>query len=210
MSETAGYQRPEGRLIQEVANKKGISMRQLADLIDMSEARVRNIVNGYQAAGRGQRLSVMGPEDTVAKMAGALGISPEQLEAAERPDAAHALRRRLPGGPLPDWADGDDDEIWRSVVAEHEEIREWAEDPANYMPPDAILNHFSTDALLGEVASRVGLAGQTLGPWYWLSRRKFTLHPASEIPSEPDETIPIAALDVDPDVDQEAGESTEG
>lgn len=210
MSETAEYQRPEGRLIQEVADSKGVSMRALAEAIGMSEARVRNIVNGYQAVGQGQRISIHGPEDTVAKMAGALKISPEQLEAAGRPDAAHALRRRLPGGPMPEWAGEDEDEIWRNVVAEHEEIREWAEDPANIMPPDAILNHFSTDSLLGEVASRVARAGQALGPWFWLSAPTIPLHPAAEIPSESDESMPIAALDVDPGVDQEAGESTEG
>lgn len=151
MSETAEYQRPEGQLIQNAAKNKGVSMRELADLIDLSEARVRNIVNGYQAVGQGQRISIVGPEDTVAKMAGALGITPEELEEAGRRDAAHALRRRLPGGPLPEWAD-EEDEVWRNVVAEHEEIREWAEDPENYMPPDAILHYFSTDALVGELA----------------------------------------------------------
>lgn len=213
MTDTAkSFQRPEGKLLQAAAKMRDVSMRELAELVGLSEARVRNVVNGYQAVGQGQRISIVGPEDTVAKLAGALGVTPEQLETVGRSDAAHALRRRLPGGPLPQWAEGDDSQVWRSVVARHEEIREWAEDPENYLPPDAVLGYFSVDALLGEVASRIERAQRAFGPYYWLTEPDVELTllaPVQEV-SDEDARLQVAALDVDPLVDQEAGESSEG
>lgn len=163
--------RPEGQLLYDAMKRKNLSFRSLASRIGLSDARVRNVINGYQAVGQGQRIDVTGPEDTVARLAQALDVTPEQLESVGRADAAYALQRRLPDGPMPDWARGvtEDVEIWRQIVATHEEIREWSEDPENYVPPDAILDYFSTDSLMGEVHRRLGLALRGLGPYYWQS-----------------------------------------
>lgn len=161
-------QKPEGKLLHEAMQREGLSFRAIAAQIGMSDARVRNIINGYQAVGRGQRIDITGPEDTVAKIAAVVQVTPEQLEAAGRHDAARALRRRLPGGEMPDWARMNlDDASWRHVVATHEEIREWAEDPENFLPPESILEYFKTDSLLAEIEGRMAQAERVLNPYFW-------------------------------------------
>lgn len=215
MTDTDEYLRPEGRLFQDELKRQGKSMRELADAIEMSEARVRNIINGYQAVGQKQRIKVIGPEDTLAKMAAALDITPEQLEEADRHDAAHALKRRLPGGPMPEWAEGvenDDAETWRMIVAQHEEIREWAEDPENYLPPDAMLGYFSIDSLMGEVSARLERAERAFGPYYWLSGANGAdgpLKPFRRVPrlSAVDDTMAEAALETEQGLDESPGGS---
>lgn len=85
-------QRPEGVLIQRVMQQRGLSASRVARLAGISPERWRQITNGYEAAGRGQRVEVIAPAGTLAKMAHAIGISPEQLEEAGRTDAAQVLR----------------------------------------------------------------------------------------------------------------------
>jgi hypothetical protein len=88
---TKEYQRPEGALIERAMKMKGISARQAARDAHLSDARWRQIVNGYQSAGQGQAVVVVGPDETIARMAHAVDVTPEQLRAAGRARAADLL-----------------------------------------------------------------------------------------------------------------------
>lgn len=148
-------QRPEGALIQQrIKSAEGVSIRSLADKADISEARVRQIINGYASAGRGQYVNVRAPQDTLANLALALGIEPGELESADRPDAAYALQARLdamaePGGFV--------------ELADLDEVQAWAESPFLYNPPEVILHFFGDDQLIAEVDRRLGQYRLELG-----------------------------------------------
>jgi len=62
------FQRPEGKLIDEARKVKGISQRKAADLAGISDSRWRQIVNGYVTVGVGEKVPVVGPDETIAKM----------------------------------------------------------------------------------------------------------------------------------------------
>lgn len=85
------HQRPEGALIERAAKAMGISGRKAASLVGISDARWRQIVNGYQSVGAGQVATVVGPDETVARMAQVVGVTSEQLREAGRPEAAELL-----------------------------------------------------------------------------------------------------------------------
>jgi transcriptional regulator with XRE-family HTH domain len=85
-------QPPEGKLIAEALDNLGISIRQAAKRAKISYGRWRQITSGYQNVSPGSWAAVRGPAATVARMARAAGVSPEQLEEAGRPDAAGKLR----------------------------------------------------------------------------------------------------------------------
>jgi len=87
------HQRPEGRLLGDALRRSGMSARQAAPLAHISDTRLRHIINGYQPY-QGQQLKVVGPADTVARIARVVGVTPDQLAAAGRPDAAAILRER--------------------------------------------------------------------------------------------------------------------
>lgn len=97
----------EGRLIEEAVKADGRSVRQLAPLAGISDARWRHIVKGYQPTGGGRWNEAKAPAQTLARMAYLLGIDPDELDAAGRPDAAQALagvqaaRERHPQPPTP-------------------------------------------------------------------------------------------------------------
>lgn len=84
-------QKPWGLVIDEARKRAGLSVRKAASAAGISEGRWRQIVNGYQAAGQGQTVIVEGPDDTVARMAEAVGVSPDQLRSAGRDRAAEVL-----------------------------------------------------------------------------------------------------------------------
>lgn len=86
-------QKPEGALIQSVMLQRGLSVRAVAALAGLSAERWRQIVNGVQPMGRGQKAEVVAPATTLAKMAHAVGLTPEQLEEVDRADAAEVLRK---------------------------------------------------------------------------------------------------------------------
>lgn len=92
-------QRPEGALIGDALKNLGISARQIAPRAGLTDARWRQIVNGYASAGANQYVVVKAPPDTLARMAAAVGVSPEQLEEADRADAAAELRNLISGSP---------------------------------------------------------------------------------------------------------------
>lgn len=80
-------QRPEGKLIEEAQKRSGRSIRHFAAFAEISEARWRQLVKGSLKAGSVTQEQVA-PAYTLARMALAVGVTPEQLTAAGRGDAA--------------------------------------------------------------------------------------------------------------------------
>lgn len=89
-------QPPEGRLIALALKNSRLSGRKAADLAGLSEGHWRAIVSGSRSLGTGLWVPVHGPAATVARMAQVVGVTPEQLEEADRADAAEELRQLLP------------------------------------------------------------------------------------------------------------------
>lgn len=111
-------QPPEGLLIRAgIHGVPGMTIRGLAARVDLSEARIRQYINGYASAGRGQYVSVEAPADRLAQIAAVLDINTKQLIDAGRADAAAVLEdlmRETPtwgrGGPGPDSVSGPTDD----------------------------------------------------------------------------------------------------
>lgn len=91
-------QRPEGQLLKTYLERTGISVRELGRRAKISEARVRQIINGYSSAGRGQYIDVVAPAGTLADLAQGLGIWSQELEDAGRGDAAALVAAREKAG----------------------------------------------------------------------------------------------------------------
>jgi hypothetical protein len=89
-------QRPEGALIAAALKRSRMSQRQAAAKAGISENRFRAIVHGYQTVSAGTHAPVRGPAETLARIAQVVGVTPEQLEEADRGDAAQELRALLP------------------------------------------------------------------------------------------------------------------
>lgn len=93
-------QRPEGKLIQDALKASGRSIRQVAPLADISEARWRQLVQGWMPTGPKETKAQKAPAATLARMAQAAGVTAQQLTDAGRQDAAEILER-MPTGPQP-------------------------------------------------------------------------------------------------------------
>lgn len=78
-------------MIERAAAARGMSARAAAKEASLSDARWRQIVNGYASVGAGQTVPVEGPAETIARMAMAVGVTPDQLRQAGRTDAADLL-----------------------------------------------------------------------------------------------------------------------
>ncbi|WP_158920608.1 hypothetical protein [Streptomyces sp. NBRC 109706] len=97
-------QRPEGALIETAQRSLRIQVKDAAQAAGISLSHWRQIVTGCQAIKGGYK-SVRAPDGTLAKMANAVGVTPEELESAGRAGAASALRAikdgltRPPGPP---------------------------------------------------------------------------------------------------------------
>lgn len=94
---------PEARLIAERREslRPKLSQNGAAAKIGLSGNRWRQIEKGYSTPTAGVRTRVIAPAETLARMAEVVGISPIELEAVGRHDAAYALnetRRRLGAG----------------------------------------------------------------------------------------------------------------
>ncbi len=97
--------RPEppqwGTLIAAALARAGMSARAAARQAGISEGRWRQIAGGYQIVRPGVYAQVRGPATTLARMAAAAGVTPAELSAAGRDDAAQVLarqqRERSPG-----------------------------------------------------------------------------------------------------------------
>ena len=95
-------QRPEpppwGALIRAGLARDGLSAREAARRAGLSEGRWRQITGGYQVVSPGVYAPVRGPAHTVARMAAVAGLTPAQLRATGRDDAARLLAAQ--GGTL--------------------------------------------------------------------------------------------------------------
>ncbi|KUN37760.1 hypothetical protein AQJ30_15885 [Streptomyces longwoodensis] len=91
-------------LLQQAARRARLSARQAAKRASMSDARWRHIVNGYESVGRGMKIPVTAPAETLARMAQAVGVTSQQLDEAGRPDAAEILNELAPPPPSSDSA----------------------------------------------------------------------------------------------------------
>lgn len=86
-------QPPEGRLIADAAERHRLSIREAARRAGLSYGRWRQITTGYQNVSPGSYAVVRAPARTLARMAGVVGITPEQMETeGQRPDAAEIMR----------------------------------------------------------------------------------------------------------------------
>ena len=85
---------PEGKLIGEAAADLDISIREAARRAGISYGRWRQVVTGRQNVSPGEYAAVRNvPARTLAKMALAVGLTPEQMETeGQRPDAAEEMR----------------------------------------------------------------------------------------------------------------------
>lgn len=86
---------PWGALISAALAREGISARAGARRAGLSEGRWRQITSGYQVVSPGVYAQVRGPAGTLARMAAVVGVTPEQLRAAGRDDAAQVLAGKL-------------------------------------------------------------------------------------------------------------------
>jgi hypothetical protein len=86
-------QSPEGALIERALSVfvPKLTAREAARRAGLSEGRWRQIVSGYQSAGRGSYHAVVAPAATLARMARVVGVTAEQLDSVGRSDAAAYL-----------------------------------------------------------------------------------------------------------------------
>ena len=97
---------PEGRLIRRARKERGLSIPAAAALAGISAQHWGNVERGHQTVSATEREDVTGTADMIALMARTAGnVSPEQLAAAGRSDAADALREmtgaQAAGTPVP-------------------------------------------------------------------------------------------------------------
>lgn len=81
---------PEAALIAAATKRSGMSARKAATRAGISDARWRQIVNGYQSVS-GTNTPVRAPADRLARMAQVVGVTATQLRDAGREDAAAEL-----------------------------------------------------------------------------------------------------------------------
>lgn len=89
-------QRPESKLIQDALAADGRSIRQVAPLAGITEARWRQLIKGSMTMG-GNVVEQTAPAATLARMALVLGLTAADLAKAGRPDAAVQLESLLEG-----------------------------------------------------------------------------------------------------------------
>ena len=102
LSEPTDQARPDptpwGAAIAAACREAGQSARAAARQAGISEGRWRQITGGYQVVSSGVYAPVRGPAHTVARMAAVAGLTPAQLRATGRDDAARLLAAQ--GGTL--------------------------------------------------------------------------------------------------------------
>jgi len=85
---------PEAVLLTVARKAAGMKTPDVARAAGISKARLSQIENGYERRA-GRYSPVRGKDDTIAHVAAVVGVTPEQLEEARRPDAALILREIL-------------------------------------------------------------------------------------------------------------------
>lgn len=123
-------QPPEGRLLEEAlaSRRPHMTQREAARRAGISDARWRQLVTGYQSVGQGHYAPVTARAETLARMAGAVGVTPEQLVEVDREDAAAILMRinregRTPDRDLPVDADVDPLDLSDLTVEEIDAVK---------------------------------------------------------------------------------------
>lgn len=92
--ETRPEQPPEGKLIEDAADRLDLSIREAARRAGISYGRWRQIVTGYQNVSPGSYAEVRAPAKTLAKMARVVGITPEDMRTqGQRNDAADEMEK---------------------------------------------------------------------------------------------------------------------
>jgi transcriptional regulator with XRE-family HTH domain len=86
---------PEGALIEAARERAGLSQNGAAEKAGITGTHWRTIVRG------GAAMTSRRGVTTLARMARVVGVTPEQLEQAGRPDAASRLRELFPGTARP-------------------------------------------------------------------------------------------------------------
>jgi hypothetical protein len=94
MTDDLPRQTEEGKVLQAMLQADGRSVRQVAPLAGLSEARWRQIVKGSMTA-NGRNVEVVAPPATLARMAYVLNIPPKILRGLKRDDAAEVLEHLL-------------------------------------------------------------------------------------------------------------------
>lgn len=145
MSESlkAQHQRPEGVLIEQaLAGPPKWSRRKLAEVVGLSEGRVRQIINGYRTEA-GTVLEIHAPADTLARIAAELDIPSHDLRAAGRHDAADLIDR------APNVGVTEEGDLWiTSLEEETRLLEEWIAGDREEGPPVRSLALWSSDQLL--------------------------------------------------------------
>lgn len=77
----------------------GASVRKAAAAAELSEGRWRQIAKGYQIAAQGVRVPVNAPPDTLARMAAAVRVRPDEMEKVGHPQVAQLMRFMADGPP---------------------------------------------------------------------------------------------------------------
>lgn len=91
-------QPPEGRLIAAALERSGLSIREASRRAGISYGRWRQIATGVQNVSPGQFAAVRAPAKTLAAMARAAGVTPDEMETeGQRPDAADEMRQSAAG-----------------------------------------------------------------------------------------------------------------
>lgn len=143
------HQRPEGALLEQAMKAPPkTSGRQLAEMVGLSEGRIRQIVNGYKSEA-GMVLPIVGPADTVARLAAALEIAPDEFVAAGREDVADILRGDITSGVT------EEGDLWLADLNEHRvALAAWLDAGVESDPPEGPLMLWHMDALLRAVARK--------------------------------------------------------
>lgn len=77
--------------IDRMRQDEGLSIRQAARRAGISDGRWRQLAKGYSAAGGGMKIPANPTAETLAAMARAVGMPPEQLREFGEPEAARVL-----------------------------------------------------------------------------------------------------------------------
>lgn len=83
---------PEAELIARAMRRKRLRTATVAARAGISAVWARHIINGAQPLGGGQYKAIRAAADTLAHLAHAVDLTPEQLDQAGRSDAAEQLR----------------------------------------------------------------------------------------------------------------------
>lgn len=86
----------EAALIEAARRRARLTVRKAASEAGIGDARWRQITSGYQSIGGGEYKRVTAPADTLARMAQAVGATPDQLRRVDRDDAARSLEEITP------------------------------------------------------------------------------------------------------------------